>query len=539
MASAATANGRNGRGPGPGDVQTLEHWGPAMVALLVGAFMALMDSSIVNVAIPTLEHVFGADTAQVEWIVTIYLLALGVVVPTSGWLGDRVGFKRLYLWSMFVFILGSALCAVSFSLPLLIAARVLQALGGGMIMPTTMAMVYRLVPRHQLGTASGVFGVGMLLAPAIGPALGGWLVEYVNWRWIFTVNVPIGLMGLFLAGAVLPEFAARDAGPFDLWGFVTSAAGLFSLLLALSEGATWGWSSPGIVWLLFASGVALIAFVWIELAGERPLLDLRVFRYTSFSASSVFVVGVSIALFAGAFYIPVFLQLVRGMGALQSGLTLMPGALASGVMMPLAGRLYDRVGPLPSVVAGTVILAVSTFLMRSISLDTTSLTIAVWMALRGVGMGLAMMPAMTAGMAAIPVELVGRASSLSNILQRVAGSLGIAMLTVLLGRGQAAETVMLAAQYAPGSPRALAVQGLISGLHLPPALGLYEIYGYVQAIAFTRSLDGIFVLLAGISAVILVPVFFIRKPAAAAAHVPAPAAAGEEPAVPAASLALD
>jgi EmrB/QacA subfamily drug resistance transporter len=518
---------RNGHaGAVPGDVQPLEHWGPAMVALLVGAFMALMDSSIVNVAIPALEHVFGADTAQVEWVVTIYLLALGVVVPTSGWLGDRLGFKRLYLASMLVFTVGSGLCALSPTLPVLIAARVLQALGGGMIMPTTMAMMYRLVPRDRLGTASGVFGIGMLLAPAIGPALGGWLVQYVDWRWIFTVNVPIGAMGLFLASAVLPEFGARDAGSFDVWGFVTSATGLFCLLLALSEGTTWGWSSEPMIWMYFASGVALIAFVWIELAVEHPLLDLHVFRYISFTASSIFIIGVSVALFAGAFYIPVFLQLVRGMGALQSGLTLMPGALASGLMMPFAGRLYDRVGPLPAVVTGSVILAVSTFLMRSISLETGAGTIALWMAFRGVGMGLAMMPAMTAGMAVIPVELVGRASSISNILQRVAGALGIALLTVLLGRGQTQQAVLLGAQYAPGSPRGIDLQGMLAALHLPTSLGLYEISGYVQAIAFTRSLDAVFVLLAGISALTLVPAFLIRKHAVPAE---APAVNGRGP----------
>ncbi len=529
----AGPGGSRGTGPSPDDGSPMQHWGTAMVALLVGAFMALMDSSIVNVAIPTLEHVFGVDTAQVQWVVTIYLLSLGVVVPTSGWLGDRLGFKRLYMLSMLVFIIGSALSAMSLSLPFLIGARVLQGLGGGMIMPTTMAMMYRLVPRDRLGIASGVFGIGMLLAPAIGPTLGGWLVQYVNWRWIFTVNVPIGVAGLVLSAAVLPEFGARDAGDFDLWGFVTSASGLFCLLLALTEAPTWGWGAQPTVWLLFVSGLSLISFVWIELSVQRPLLDLRVFRYTSFAASLVYIIGLSVALFAGAFYIPVFLQLVRGMGALRTGLILMPGALASGIMMPVAGRLYDRIGPRPSVLAGSVILAVSTFLMREISLETSAQTIALWMAFRGMGMGLAMMPAMTAGMSVIPVEQVGRASAINNILQRVAGALGIAVLTVLLDRSQAQQTVALAAQFTPGSPRGLALQGLLQGmtqvLHLPQGVGLEEIAGYVQGIAFTRSMDGVFVLLAVIAAISIVPVFFIRKASAlsrAPAAAPAAVAAG-------------
>jgi len=514
---AAHAAARAGAS-GPEEPEALQNWGLPMVALVVGAFMALMDSSIVNVAIPTMEHVFGVNTAQVEWVVTIYLLALGVVVPASGWLGDRLGFKRLYLGSLLLFIIGSGLCAVSWSLPVLIGARVVQALGGGMIMPTTMSMVYRLIPREKLGIASGFFGMSMLLAPAIGPTLGGYLVEYVDWRWIFTVNLPIGVIGLVLATSVLPEFRAKDAGPFDSWGFITSAGGLFALLLALSEGSTWGWSSEGVTWLVFVSGLLLIAFVWVELSVARPLLDLRVFRYGSFTASILFVVGLNIALFAGAFFIPVYLQLVRNMGALQTGLILMPGALATGVMMPVAGRIYDRAGPVLSVAVGTVILAFGTYLLHGMSLTTGSGDIVWWMVIRGLGMGMAMMPATTAGMSVIPPQLVGRASAINNIVMRVAGSFGIAILTVLLDNGVNAHSAALGAQYLPGTVRGLALGQVLAhaGAAVPAVLA--ELVGYVQGLAFTRSLDGLFVALALVAAVSLVPAFFLRKAAAPSAE---------------------
>lgn len=493
------------------DVRPLENWGLPMVAMIVGAFMALLDSSIVNVAIPTMEHVFGVNTAQVEWVVTIYLLALGVVVPASGWLGDRMGFKRLYLWSLGVFVIGSALSGLSLSLPMLIGARVLQAVGGGMIMPTTMSMVFRLIPRERLGIASGIFGMSMLLAPAIGPTVGGYLVQYVNWRWIFTVNIPIGIFGLVLTTAVLPEFGSRDAGPFDLWGFISSGLGLFALLLALSEGSTWGWHSEGIAWLFFISAVSLLLFVWVELKVARPLLDLRALRYGSFTASLIFTVAMNVALFAGAFFIPVFLQLVRDKGALQTGLILMPGALATGMMMALAGRMYDRIGPKVPVIVGTLILAFGTYLFHSMTLQTSDGMIVLWMAVRGVGMGLAMMPATTAGMSVIPPQMIGRASALSNILMRVSGSFGIAVLTVALNGGIANQSAAIAARMTVGSPAAMAL-GAVA--HASPTVlrsDLYSAYQYVQGLAFVRSLDNIFVALAIIGVVSIVPAAFLRK----------------------------
>ncbi len=506
-----------------GDSAAGRSWGVVLLALIVGAFMALLDSSIVNVAIPTMERAFGVSITQVEWVVTIYLLALGVVVPASGWLGDRLGFKRLYLLSLLVFTIGSGLCALSWSLPVLIAARVLQALGGGMIMPTTMAMVYRIIPRQHLGVATGFFGTAILLAPAVGPTLGGYLVEYVNWRWIFTVNLPVGVLGMMLAASVLPEFAVTDPGPFDLWGFVASAVALFALLLALSQGQAWGWQSPLINGLWYVSGVAFLAFLWIELTVSRPLLDLGVFRYGSFTASMFYVVGLNIALFAGAFFIPIFLQMVRGMGALQTGLILMPGALASGVMMPVAGKLYDRVGPLPPVLAGTVVLVWGNALMRHLGLTTGSETIVAWMVVRGLGMGLAMMPATTAGMSAIPQHLVGRASAVNNIIMRVAGSFGIAVLTVLLNRGIATQTAAIAIGLRPQTPAGAALHQLMAGAGPAAAAMLGRLGGMVGAVAFTRSVDNLFVLLSLIAAASLPPALLLRKvhqDGAAAAHTP-------------------
>lgn len=378
--SASPAAGNKGQGS----------WVIPVLVALIGAFMSILDASIVNVAIPTIMRVFNTDTGTVEWVVTIYSLALGVVVPLSGWLGDKLGFKRVYVLALVLFTFGSLLCTLSWDVDSLIAARVVQAVGGGLIMPTTMAMVYRMVPRDRIGSAMGVLGIALFVAPAIGPTLGGYLVEHVDWRWIFTINLPVGALGVFLSVLLLPNFPPGKAGKLDIGGAVTAAVGLFTLLLALSKGADWGWTSEATILLFYASAVSLGLFVYLELTCESPLLELRVFRYPAFALANIIVVVTTIGLFAGIFYVPLFLQTVRGLGAMETGLLLMPGALASGLMMPVTGRLYDRIGPRPMAVTGTIALTVTTYLFHFLDIVTPDRVIITWLVMRSLSMSLAL-----------------------------------------------------------------------------------------------------------------------------------------------------
>ena len=241
----------------------MAHWVAPVLVALIGAFMSILDTSIVNVAIPTMMNVFNVGTNEIQWVSTIYLLALGVVVPFSAWLGDRLGFKRLYMLSLGAFTVGSLLCSFAWDLNSLIVARVIQAIGGGMIMPTTMAMIFRMVPRHQFGMAMGIFGIAILVAPALGPTLGGYLVEYVNWRWIFTINLPVGAIGILLSLFVLPEFQSPHPGRLDWAGGLTSAGGLFCLLLAFTKGADWGWTAETTILLFTVSFFCFVLFIYI------------------------------------------------------------------------------------------------------------------------------------------------------------------------------------------------------------------------------------------------------------------------------------
>jgi EmrB/QacA subfamily drug resistance transporter len=492
-------------------------WGVALFVIVIGAFMSILDSSIVNIAIPTIETQFNIDTQTAQWVVTIYLLALGVVVPASAWLGEKYGLKRIYIFSLTVFTIGSALCGMSWDVASLSVFRVLQAVGGGLIMPTTMSLVYRIVPRDRIGTAMGFWGLALITAPAIGPTLGGYLVEYVDWRLIFYVNVPIGIIGVLAAMATLPDFHGHRVGPLDWGGMATSAAGLFMLLLALSEGSTWGWSSEGIVLLLVASVFALGLFVYLQLTAEHPLLDLSVFRIGSFTLTNVLQVLVAVGMYAGVFYVPLYLQTVVGYGAMQTGLIMMPAALVTAVFMPIAGRLYDRIGARWPAFVGLLFMAWGTYLLHGLTTNTPTYLVTEWMMVRSVGMGLAMMPLTTAGMSAIPNPKIGAASSLNNIIQRVAGSFGLAVLTSILTDRTASHAATLAAAYTPSSAGDNMLQTLTgyiahTGMAVAQAgqVSVTYLTGFVEQQAFTLSVDDLFVLTAVISLVGAVLALFVK-----------------------------
>ncbi len=491
------------------------HWIVPTLVALIGAFMSILDSSIVNVAIPTMMNVFSVGPSEIEWVSTIYMLALGVVVPLSGWLGDRLGFKRLYILSMAAFILGSLLCTLSWDLNSLIMARVIQAIGGGMIMPTTMSMIFRMVPRERIGSGMGIFGIALLVAPAVGPTLGGYLVEYVDWRWIFTINLPIGVIGMFLAYFLLPEFQSKHPGKLDVAGAVTSAAALFCLLLALSKESDWGWGDERTVMLFVVSFFSFILFIYIELTSSNPLLDLRVFKYPSFTLANLTIVVTTIGMFSGLFFIPLFLQNIRGIGAMETGLLMMPGALVSGLMMPVVGQLFDKVGPRPLVLLGLLLLAYITFLFRNLNLATATTTVMLWIMFRGFVIPLANMPAQTAAMVDIPTELIGRASALTNIITRVASSFGIAVFTSMLTTRQAIHGARLSWGLTTANP---AVTGAIS--HAAAALGggargtritLTYLYGMVAKLSFVNAIDDVFIVTAAFTLLALVPALFLRR----------------------------
>jgi EmrB/QacA subfamily drug resistance transporter len=481
-------------------------WGLPLVVLIIGMFMSILDTSIVNVAIPTLQNEFGVTTDDVEWVVTAYTLVLGVVVPASAWLGDRFGLNRLYNLALLGFAAGSALCGLAWDLNSLVVFRIIQAIPGGILPVVSLPMLYRIVPREKLGAAMGLYGLGIVVAPAIGPTLGGYLVEYVDWRLIFYINVPVGILGAVAAALVLPKFPGVPGRRFDVMGFVTIAGGLFALLLALSEGESWGWHSYRVLGLITVSVLSLALFVVIELEVADPLLDVRVFRYWAFTNSLLLISVLMVGLFGVLFYIPLFLQQVQGLGALDAGITLLPQALVMAVLMPIAGRVYDRIGPRWPATIGVTIVAVATYLMHNLTIDTSREQIIWWLMLRAVGLGIAMMPIMTGGISAIPTAQVNAASAFNNVAQRTSAALGLAVLTAIFTTQSAQQMSGRAALLPEGTATP----------HLGPPgtpdwLGLYATYRQTQLQVFVGALDDLLLIAAGLSAVGVLGALLLRS----------------------------
>jgi EmrB/QacA subfamily drug resistance transporter len=470
-------------------------WGVPLAVLIVGMFMSVLDISIVNVAIPTMQRDFSATTEQIQWVENAYSLALGVVVPVSAWLSGRFGPARVYVLCLLGFAAGSALCGLAWDLNSIVAFRVLQALPGGILPVVTLTIVYRIVPQEKIGAAMGMYGLGIIVAPAIGPTLGGYLVEYVDWRLIFFINVPVGILGTVAAVMLLPRFGPTPVGRFDILGFVTVATGLVALLFALTEGQSWGWTSYPILILFGVSVIMLALFVVIELEVESPLLPVKIFRHWAYTNSLLLISVLSVGLFAVLFYIPLLLQQARGLGAFDTGLLLLPQALVMAVIMPTAGLLYDRIGPRWPATIGLAITAVGTFMLTDVTLDSSNTKVVWLLAARSIGMGLAMMPIMTGGMAAVPPDEVDGAGAFNTVVQRAAAALGLAALTSLVTSTRAQLTQDRGALIDPST----AMPAMGSG----PAgdfAGIYAVQTQTQTLAFVQSMHALFIITAIITA---------------------------------------
>lgn len=409
-----------------------KNFGLPLAILLIGTFTAILNNSTINVALPELMKIFNTTPDKIQWVLTGFMLTSGVVIPVSGYLGDNFGLKRIYMIFFGIFILGSVFCSLAWDVNSLIASRIIQAIGTGVMMPISMAYIYKLVPRNKIGTALGYWGVASMSAPAIGPTLGGFLMEQFGWRVIFAINIPLGIIGLVLTMALVPEIAKIKGEKFDFRGFVFSSLGSFSLLFALSAGNEKGWTSPLIIFFLLLGIGGLITFVLIELRQPQPMLDVRIFNNKIFAFSALAVCSIAVGLFSGVFLIPMFTQNVLGYSPLETGLLLMPSAIVMACIMPLSGKLFDRFGARPLGLFGLSLLAYTTYLLHNFDLDTSYAYMQTVLIARNIGIGFCNMPIATAGMNTIPNLLVARASAMQNVVRQIFASMGVAVMAFVL-----------------------------------------------------------------------------------------------------------
>jgi EmrB/QacA subfamily drug resistance transporter len=410
------------------------------IVVIVGAIMSILDTTIVNVALESLSQDLDAPLSTIQWVATGYLLSLATVIPLTGWAAERFGPRRVWITVVAGFVVTSALCALAWNAGSLIAFRVLQGFAGGMIMPIGMITLAQTAGPARVGRVMSVIGVPMLLAPVLGPVLGGLIVTNLSWRWIFLVNLPIGLVGLALAARLMPAGRAIGRGgegapsQLDWKGLVLLSPGIALVVFGLSEVSTHG--SVTVTRLLpVLTGLALVAgFVRHAWCSDSPLVDVRLFRGRGFSAAGATVFLVGGALFGALLLLPLYYQVARGESPLDAGLLMAPQGVGAALGMNRAGRLVDRVGGGRVVIAGLLMLMAGTVAFTQVAPDTSFWLLGGSLVLRGFGLGFTMMPAMAAAYATIDRAEVPRATPMLNVLQRVGGSLGTAVLAVVLER---------------------------------------------------------------------------------------------------------
>jgi DHA2 family multidrug resistance protein len=467
-ATAATSSAMGAGAPARAERQ-LSPWLISMIVVLA-TFMEVLDTSIANVSLPHIAGSLAASIDESTWVLTSYLVANAIVLPLSGWFSNVFGRKRFYMTCVVLFTASSFLCGLAPTLPLLIFFRVLQGLGGGGLQPSAQAILADAFPPEQRGMGFSVYAMAVVFAPAIGPTLGGWITDNFNWRWIFYINVPVGIVSFLLTGALIKDPAyliervkqMRGKLRIDYVGIGLLTLGLGFLQVVLDKGQEDDWFGSNLIaWSSFISAAALAGVIWWELRIDNPIVDLRLFRERNFAMSNILIFGLGFALFGSTVLVPQFLQALMGYTATMSGKVLSPSGLVVMVILPITGLLINKVGPKVLITIGLVIAAASLWLMSGISLGVDYWTITNYRILQGIGIAFLFVPISTASFSRLPPEKSNAASALFNLARNLGASFGIATVTTLVVRQTQVHTSRLVAHAAAGNG---AYQQTIAGL---------------------------------------------------------------------------
>nr|WP_295972211.1 MDR family MFS transporter [uncultured Bacillus sp.] len=444
----------------------------AMITILfIGAFVSFLNNSLLNVALPTImTDLKITEYSTVQWLSTGYMLVSGVLIPASAFLLMRFSNRSLFITSMAIFIAGTALAAFAPNFAILLTGRMIQAAGSAAMGPLLMNIMLISFPREKRGTAMGVFGLVMIMAPAIGPTLSGFIVEYYDWRFLFEMILPLAVisfvLGIWKSENVMEQ---NKKASLDYLSVVLSCIGFGGILYGCSTASSDGWSDKFVLTTLIVGGIALIAFIIRQLKIEKPLLDLRVYKYPMFALSSIIAIVNSVAMFSGMILTPAYVQNVREISPLHSGLMMLPGALMMGLMSPITGRLFDKFGPRILGVLGLSITGLATYMLAHLQIDSSQAHIIFIYTLRMFGMAMVMMPIMTNGLNQLPTFLNPHGTAINNTTQQVAGSIGTAVLVTIMNSVTKTEGESLMAGIDPAtlnesSIALLSREALLSGI---------------------------------------------------------------------------
>ncbi|MDT6981092.1 MDR family MFS transporter [Levilactobacillus zymae] len=437
-----------------------------VVLLLVGSFCTVLNQTILSTAFPTLMKAFDVSTSTVQWLTTGFLLVNGIMIPISAWLINTISSKWLYIGAMSIFLAGTILCWTALNFPMLLIGRLVQAVGVGVSMPLLQTMMLTIFPANKRGTAMGLAGIVIGLAPAIGPTLSGWVIDNWTWRDLFGMIIPIVAVVLIASFWVMRSVLETKREPLDVWSVILSTIGFGSMLYGFSSVGDDGWGSTIVLTTLIVGVIFVALFIWRQLVMDDPFLNFRVYKSKEFTVSAILSSVVMMAMVGVEMVIPLYLQMVKDMSAFHSGLTLLAGALMMGVMSPITGRAFDRFGAKRLALMGMFLLTVGTIPFAWITKDSATIYIVILYAVRMFGIAMVMMPATTAGMNALPMNMISHGTAVNNTQRQVASSVGtaimVSVLTNVTKNGMPAKHVLTTN---PLSYANQAINATLSGYH--------------------------------------------------------------------------
>lgn len=425
-------------------------------SVMLATFMEVLDTSVANVALPHIAGNLSATTEEATWVLTSYLVSNAIILPATAWLTTFFGRKRFLIVCIAIFTISSAMCGAATSLGMLIVARILQGAGGGALQPIAQSVLLESFPPEKRGSAMAIYGLGVVVAPIIGPTLGGWITDNYSWRWIFYINLPVGMLAILMANMFVedpPYIRSRKPGRIDYIGFGLMALGLAALQLVLDKGQEEDWfSSNWIIWVTILAGSALIAFIIWELKTKEPIVNLRVFKNRNFAVGTLLIASVGIVLYGSTALLPLFLQTLLGYPAVQSGMAVSPRGFGSILSMLIVGRLIGKIDGRMLIMFGFAVLAFSTNMYAGLNLQIASSNVVWPSVISGFAMGFVFVPLTTMTMGTLSNEQMANASGLYNLMRNTGGSIGIAMVTTFLARGAQVHQAAMTSHLTPYDP---------------------------------------------------------------------------------------
>ncbi|SET98377.1 MFS transporter, DHA2 family, multidrug resistance protein [Salinibacillus kushneri] len=406
--------------------------GPMIAVMLIGAFFALLNETLLATALPKIMNDFGITENKVQWLTTAFLLTNGVMIPISAFLIERFSTRKIFLTAISIFTLGTLVASISHTFPLLLTARVIQAVGSGVMLPLMMTVVLTIFPVDKRGGAMGFAGLVIAFAPAIGPTLSGWLLEYFSWRSLFYVVLPIAILNLVFAYFAVKNVTKLTYPKIDVLSILLSSFGFGGLLFGFSSAGEDGWTDKTVLTTILGGAVIIALFIWRQLKLKTPMLEFKVFKFSRFTIALIVTMVVIMSMIGAETMLPLYMQNTRGFSPLESGLMLLPGAIVMGIMSPIVGSLFDKIGAKKLAVTGLTIVGITTFMFTNLSMDTSFVFLSVIYAIRMFGLSMAMMPVMTSGLNQLPQEWNAHGSAMANTMQQVSGSIGTAILMTVM-----------------------------------------------------------------------------------------------------------